>query len=492
MKSPSQSGVVTVRWPRLTLPETWLSLAVALPILGALITPMSATDLAYQLRAGADFLETGLISSADTWTFTANGLGWNNQQWGAQAILAATFNAGGWAGLFLLRAALVGIAFGLLTLAINRRNPALDGRSEALLTLVAFVVATPALALRPQLFGIVLFAACLALIADRGRHRGRLWLIPVIAVAWANLHGSFVLAPILLGLTWIEDVHERIPRAWVTLAIAIVTALATLANPTGAAIWAYAAGLSLDPSVTGRVTEWQPLTLRDGPGLLFWGSVAGVVLFVARRRATTPWPALVSLAAFAFLAAYAARGLAWWPFVAAYVVAGLLVPAAPFAREPRRSLVNGVLVALVLGVGLLASPAWRAAEPATGAPQGSLTEAPGELTAAVREIALPGDRLWNPQPWGSWFEFALPGVLVAVDSRIELFSPGTWADLDAVGAARSDWPEILDHHGVTIVITRSGFDATLAAALAASSRWQASHAGRDGTIWVMAERRLVP
>ena len=52
--------------------------------------------------------------------------------------------------------------------------------------------------------------------------------------------------------------------------------------------------------------------------------------------------------------------------------------------------------------------------------------APPGITGALRENAGPSDRLFNPQPWGSWFEFALPTLPVAIDSRIELFPTSTW------------------------------------------------------------------
>ena len=45
----------------------------------------------------------------DTFTFTAFGDPWLNQQWGAQAILAAVFRVAGWTGLAVFRAALVGL-----------------------------------------------------------------------------------------------------------------------------------------------------------------------------------------------------------------------------------------------------------------------------------------------------------------------------------------------------------------------------------------------
>ncbi|MEO7230627.1 MAG: hypothetical protein ABIZ30_08560, partial [Candidatus Limnocylindrales bacterium] len=185
------------RLVRPTLGELWTFLAVALPVLAALIATLPTVDLAYQLRAGAEILDGQGIPSSDTWTFTAAGLPWLDQQWGAQVALAAVFQATGWTGLAIIRAALVGLISGLVLIAIRGRAPGIRPRTAALLTLLAFVVTAPALALRPQLLGMALFAATLVIASRRVSHPRLAWLFPVIAVAWANIHGSFILAPIL-------------------------------------------------------------------------------------------------------------------------------------------------------------------------------------------------------------------------------------------------------------------------------------------------------
>ena len=93
----------------MSLRHLWAFLAVALPVLAALIAPLPATDLTYHLRAGEEILTTGRIPGVDTWTFTIAGEPWLDQQWGAQVILTAVFRVGGWTGLVLFRAALVGL-----------------------------------------------------------------------------------------------------------------------------------------------------------------------------------------------------------------------------------------------------------------------------------------------------------------------------------------------------------------------------------------------
>ena len=77
----------------MSLNRLWAFLAIALPVLAALIAPMSTVDLTYHLRAGAEILDSGAIPTVDTWTFTAAGQPWFDQQWGAQVVLAAVVPA---------------------------------------------------------------------------------------------------------------------------------------------------------------------------------------------------------------------------------------------------------------------------------------------------------------------------------------------------------------------------------------------------------------
>ena len=53
------------------------------------------------------------------------------------------------------------------------------------------------------------FALVLLLVADRREHPSRLWLVPVIVAIWANLHGSFFLGPLVVGLAWLQDVARQ-------------------------------------------------------------------------------------------------------------------------------------------------------------------------------------------------------------------------------------------------------------------------------------------
>ena len=441
----------------MSLPRLWGFLAVALPTVAAIVAGLSSVDLAYHLRAGAEILDTRAIPTVDGWTFTAAGLPWTDQQWGAQVILATLYRLGGWTGLVVLRAVLVGVMFGC-TLAIARSGR-LRLRSAALLTLAAFTVSAPALALRPQLIGMALFAAILVVVVGRRAHPRWLWAVPLIVLVWANVHGSFLLGPLVLALAWLEDLHDAEPGARRTLLIAVASGLAACVTPFGPAVWAYAVGLTTNSSVTSRITEWQPTSLHDVAGLLFFASAAAVALLIARRGRVVPWPAVAWLGAFLFVGAFAVRGVAWWALAMVPAVVALLPSAERPAAEPRTARLfrrlNVIVAGAIVVVGIAFLPAWRPIDPALDAPAGLVADAPPGVTASLREIARPGDRLFNPQAWGSWFEFAVPDLPVAIDSRIELYPTQVWDDYATVAAGRDGWQALLDRWGVTLIAVDS-------------------------------------
>jgi hypothetical protein len=476
----------------LSLSRVWLAVALVLPALMALLVPLPAVDLAYQVRAGDAIIRTGQLPWIDTYTFTVGGQPWTDQQWLAQVLLSLGYRLGGWEALAVLRAALVAAMSGLLVLVGVFRGA--STRTASILALLAFLLASPALALRPQLFAIVLFAGLLALVAGRERHPGAFLLAPVIVALWANLHGSFVLAPLLLGYAWLDDLVRRRP-ARRSFAVLVAGTLATLVNPFGAGVWAYAADIGANPVIRDRVSEWQHTLPMTPLGALFYVSVVGAALVAWRGRDRLAWPDGVWLLGLIVLGAWAVRGLAWWPPGAVLVLgAALGVRPAPGARPvlvvtapprpPARPLrlLNAAVVA-VLGLALVAAlPWWRPADPLTGR-AGLLTYAPSGLAAALRGHVQPGTRVFVPQTWGSWFEWAVPDARYFVDARFELCPADVWADLDRITAGGTPAAEALDRRGVEVVVLPAG-------GAAPAGAWTAVYSDVDGSILVRTQARV--
>lgn len=438
---------------------------------------MGAVDLTYHLRAGEEIL-AGHLPRVDTYTFTVAGTPWLDQQWGAQGILTLLYRAGGWPMLAAAQGCFVGGTFFLVYLATRRCGA--GSRSASLLTLGGFLVASPGLGMRPQLLALPLFAGLLWVTAGRAERPGRLWLAPVLACVCANLHGSFALFPLVVGLAWLEDRRRGAPFARRTLLIAIATLLATLITPFGVATWTYAVDLATNPVIRDTISEWAPLTLATVPGWFTILSAFAVVVFLIRRREPTPWTSLITLGVFFLLALSAQRAIVWWGMVAPVVIAGLLPARAPQkvsaqAGASSRLPAYGIIGALVLGIVLLA-PWWRGTTYdrfLDAAPPG-LTNAASTLPAGTRTLVY--------QPWGSWFEFARPDLPVFVDSRIEIVPASIWRDYGQIGFSGAGWKEVLDGYRVDAIVAAADWD--LLPYLRADAGWREVYVDDDGSLFV--------
>lgn len=468
----------------------WAFLAVGLPVLGGVVASLPSVDLAYHLRVGGQILDAAAIPRTDTMTFTAMGAPWQDQQWAAQVILAVAYRLGGWTGLVVLRAMLVGVAFGLLFDLCRRRSG--STRVAAWLTLAAFASAAISLALRPQLIGVAIFAAVLWLVLRRAEIGRAVWLIVPLVAIWGNVHGSFILAPVMLGIALVEDLLDRSrdrTRGWRSSATVLaVTVLATFVNPFGIGVWGYAAGISTNSTIGSRITEWQPTTIRSPEGVVFFASTGLVAIAFAAAAARGRRPratALLWLMPFLVIGLWAVRGLAWWPFVAAATVAPLTAAAsgASATRVPDAPLVrrlNAAIAGAIVLIAVLALPVWRPFDRGLGAPAGVVGTAPSGITSALRAETRPGDRILAPQPWGSWLEFAIPAATVAVDSRIELIPQVAWDSVDRIESGGPGWQQTLADWQVSFVVAPAA-DTGLVGRLTGAG-WQTVFSDEDGTV----------
>jgi hypothetical protein len=346
------------------------------------------------------------------------------------------------------------------------------------------------LQLRPQLFGVVCFAATLWLLAQRERHPGRIWLLVPLVIAWANLHGSFFLAPLAVALVWLEARVARKPGSAHLLWLAAATLIAPLANPFGFRVWTYVVDISTNPAIRQSVVEWQPPSLSSYAGAAFFISIAvvGTLLITAAERPS--WPRLLWFGVFFAIGLSSIRGVFWWGLAAPVALADL--PTALRREREREDPVNvlnvAVVAALVLGL-LVAFARWLPY--GSSAPPGTLlTDAPAGVTRVLRSELGPGERVFNAQMWGSWLEYALPGHPVAVDSRIELFPQRVWDDYADVSAGREGWQSTLDRWGVRVLALDTVQQADLISRARNDPGWSVEY--HRGDAWVFARNSSAP
>ncbi len=427
------------------LPARLLGAIAAL--LGALVSlsRIGDYDVWYHLRAGDWILAHG-IPATDPFAYTAASAPASVQSWLAAVLLALAHRAGGIPGVQLANALAVAIAFGFVFAAARERGRREDLWLAALLVGIAVFATRFRLGPRPHVLEYALLAADLWVL-HRLRSRGSapLWLLPVVQVAWVNVHGSHVLGvalPLLFlggeALGWVLPAafHAGAPalrprrRAALLLAgAAAANAAATLANPRGVEALSFPFRVAGMGAYMARIGEWQPMTwdLLAGYGVRYtWAfstlALLGLAGFALRRRAASPVDALL----FVVFLVLAARGVRLAAEFAIATVPGTFANLAPFAARlaARRERSAALGAALALAVALPAAWLDRSYEPGFGAKERIF---PGAALRFVRSAGVQGN-VFNSFGFGDWLVFHAPERQVFIHGRNEVFPEAFYED----------------------------------------------------------------
>src|SRR5262245_55211528 len=172
-------------------------LFIAIAVLASLAPAQS--DTWWLLREGGEILKRGSVSLVDLYSHTATGLFWPNHEWLTEVMFYGLHRLGGLPLVATFCASCI-----VATWAVSWRLT--PGSFEVRFLLFAGAVALSASgwALRPQVLSMALFMLTVILCLERRDN----WL-PLVFVAWANLHGAValglvVVAASLAARTWSE------------------------------------------------------------------------------------------------------------------------------------------------------------------------------------------------------------------------------------------------------------------------------------------------
>ena len=431
------------------------------------------TDVWWHIRAGATTLDSGVIRH-DPFSFTKAGVAWIDHSWGSEVIMNLLWRLLGYGGLELMTGALA-LVGGWLVFRMSRGGTYLRALAVALASLTASIFWTP----RPQMFSYALTAAVLyVLYLRRARGIDALWLLPVLMLAWANLHGAFAIGFVMIAATIVgESLENLVARderghlGWTAVRkltlVGAVSVAAVCVNPYGPRLlgvpFATAGG-----SFTGQIEEWQaPDFARAG----FWPfgvmlALLIVSLVVSRKRAG--WTDLILCAVATLLALSAGRNVSIFAVVVTpvltYHLGGLLEERGWVVRPMRRAsrpvaALNAVLILIVGGIA-----ATFVLEPFDS---GKL-EAAKRSTLPVDAVSYlqehpPNGRLFNEYAFGGYLIYALPDVPVFVDGRSDLYGGAFLDEYLSISSGAPGWERQLERYGVgTVLVPRfSGLSTVL-------------------------------
>jgi hypothetical protein len=187
-----------------------VSLLVVALIAANYFSPFADLDFTWQIRTGEEVVRTGDLRPRDAFTYTIAGRQVPEFEGIYGVGLWAVWNAFGIGGLKLLRVLCVGGPLLLVGLRLHREG--VRWRGVALTLLVLVLVESRAWNLRPlylSTMGLLLVSGWLH---DHctGRRPLPLWL-PLLMLAWANLHPGVIMGQcLLLGAIGWEWLNQRL------------------------------------------------------------------------------------------------------------------------------------------------------------------------------------------------------------------------------------------------------------------------------------------
>ena len=318
-------------WGRISF--LWLLLVPIICAIYTLLLPIAPNDFWYNVRAGAQIVQSGSIPTTALFTTSVPaGTPYYYQSWLAQIALFQTLKIGGLSGIILLRTFCLTIAFSILVFTAWRRawrlnnraarplNDTTLARTVALSTLLSFMLAASNMDIRPQTFSVTLFAIWTFCVfewpfANRKARAMITAFLAALMVVWANTHGAFFTGLLILAMLFFaECLHFLLSRKHsktnavfgekpsftrlgsLGIALALCVA-AALFNPRGAMIFFYVFQLAGLKAGQKFIQEWQSPSWDQWYGALFFVSLlalfalAGVLLKDTRlsfQRETKP------------------------------------------------------------------------------------------------------------------------------------------------------------------------------------------------------------
>ncbi len=442
--------------------------------------PLNDNSFFTHLATGRLILDAGSVPSRDPYTFTALREPWTVQSWLASVAYAGAERLGGDVGL----RALVLVAFATaLTLLWRLTAPATSITVRLLIMVLALFVAGDLWSERPYMIGIIGLAA--VWLSLNGQLRP--WLLVPLLWVWTNTHGSFPLGVVLCltlvtggafdrrraGQSARPPAHEQR-----TCLLVLGGILLGAVGPLGIRVLTFPATAITRSDVFAEVIEWQPPSYRSVGERAFL--VLLVVSMLALNRVRS-WRLTLPALAFAAMGVAAQRNIVMATVVLVAVTA-ICAPALGTLRSWDRPPLGRPLTS-VLALVTAAMCALALLSPVHGF-GGYPTRAIARL-----DVTAPDVRVGTEMATGNLLE-VLDGTTgeVFIDDRVDMFPTSVFADYLILRRGDTTWDEVLDRHGIDVVVWGRGLP--LAAILAASPDWSISFV--DTTSVVACRRSTCP
>lgn len=242
-----------------SLPSATLPVLLILAVAATLPTSPADPDLFARVALGRLVETTGNVPTIDPFAFSPKLPLWIDHEWLSGVIFWNVVSLFGDAGLVALKVVLVCATTSLIVAAARTASPGSTLNLFFLVLCLGQGIYSWGSTIRCQTFTYLFLAyQLLALVTHRERHLLRYLIpLPLLAIAWVNLHGGYALGMTFLWLwTLLSFVEGR--RSWFLVAICVLASAAPFFTPYG--FLTYSRCL-LEALTMKRptISEWAPL-----------------------------------------------------------------------------------------------------------------------------------------------------------------------------------------------------------------------------------------
>ncbi len=467
--------------PRSQSESLQLLMLVLVLLLVFLMASRSPTDpdMWWHLRAGEETIKGGKPLVIDTMTFTMSGERWVNHSWLSQVILYLAYNYFEYPGLSLYVALMATATMFVLYQSLKGGVFLRAG----IIVLVCAVIA-PVWSPRPQQFSLLLFSALTAwLLLYLQRKTTKLWPMPLLFILWSNLHGGYSFGFMLLGITLVGMIFDRLLRpeteqtmTWREIGRladwTAISLLAVLLNPNGLSTWEIPFQ-TVGVAVTEYIQEWESIDFHNISAMPYLVLLFTTLVSIGLSGRRASGSELAGLTLFGVSSLIAQRLIGVFALFAGVVLArhaegALLVITEHWRTTPAgeryekwrssrkskdippglRKTINLTLVGILALAGLgklfyISQPAVVDANLVTYYPVGAVD--------FLEEKGTPGNIL-SDYGWGGYLDWHLRDNKVYFDGRADLYSDElffAWMDLIA---ADPGWETTLSGYDVEYIL----------------------------------------
>jgi len=301
----------------------WLAAILLLAVFAFCVPTIPSADMWWHLSTGRYILQNHSVPHADPFSATIAGKSWTVHEWLSGVVFYFAYSMIGSAGLLLLTAFVLTLAFWF---AYERSGGPLFAR---ILSLALGVwTASAIFSVRPQIFSYLLASVFLFVLSryfQNGSYK-LLILLPLLTIFWVNFHGGYVLGLTLILLfaagavaDWLAGQADAVTtkRRVVSLLLACVACLIVVPlNPNGFAMFTYPIATLKAWGAQTDIMEWRSpdfhLSIFRPYALLMLLTVAVLALSPKRPR---PSQILLFLF-FSYTSLYSIRNMPFFVLVA--------------------------------------------------------------------------------------------------------------------------------------------------------------------------------